>query len=218
MYHNEKKLSEQAYDMIKSDICSGKIVPGEILSIKYLAKKLSMSRTPVREAVYRLESESFCEIKSGIGVYVKGLSSQDVKNLYAIRVEMEVLAASTAIHHMKEEKLDALNAGFLLLKEQLSRNQRIDLKMYADLDRKLHRMIVEECENNYVQLVMDIIYSNIERYQRYTCEDTADLVERTEQHLRIVEFLRKKDHERVSVELRENIGSGRDILLPASGI
>ena len=71
--------SNLAYNKIKDAICKGELVPGNILSEGQLAEWLEMSRTPVREALRFLASEGFVEIRNGIGVYVKPLSSKDMR-------------------------------------------------------------------------------------------------------------------------------------------
>ena len=82
---NKVSLSESAYNQIKDAICSGKVVPGDILSESQTAAQLGMSRTPVREELRTLASEGFVEIRNGIGAYVKPLSSKDMEDLYEVR-------------------------------------------------------------------------------------------------------------------------------------
>ena len=98
-------LSEKAYDEIKNAICDGTITAGTLLSENALAQQLGMSRTPVREAMRALESEGWLDIRSGIGAYVRPLSSKDIEDLYEVRCLLEVQAAKTSIFHITDEEI-----------------------------------------------------------------------------------------------------------------
>lgn len=209
-----RSLSAEAYDAIKDAICTGKFAEGDILSGLKLSKTLAMSRTPVRDAVRLLESEGFLEVKSGIGILVKTISVQDIKNLYAVRTEMEILAATTAVYQITAEELDALEKSFLSLKAAYANGGTLDQKTYLDLDWELHELIVDRCGNSYIQTIMSMIYSNIRRYQRFSFEALNNLSESVDRHLRIINVLRLQDIELLKTELRGNIDKGKELLFP----
>jgi DNA-binding GntR family transcriptional regulator len=88
------RASDAAYDAIKSWIQSAQVPPGGLIDEVDAAKRLSMSRTPVREALLRLQSEGFVEIARGRGIRVLPLSAGDMRDIYQVISGMEVVAVS----------------------------------------------------------------------------------------------------------------------------
>ncbi len=209
--HKKERLSDYAYNEIKERICNGQFPPGSILSIISLSKLFSMSRTPIREALSRLEAEDFIEVKKGIGAVVKGLSSLDIKNLYNLRSAIEILASETAVYNIPQNKLNEIERGFLKLKQE---QPHIDVEEYTTLDKNLHKLLVEYCGNGDVCSISRMIDSNVERYQRFTSKDFDNLAERIAQHLIIIQHIREKNVADLAVELKANIDYGKAFLLP----
>lgn len=210
----ENRFSDQAYDYIKDAICTGQYASGDILSEVALSRKLSMSRTPIHDACRRLEHEGFVEVKSGIGILVKSMSGLDIQNLYAVRTEMEVLAASTAIYNIPANTLNELEKEFLHLKEMFVQGKEVCNQTYLEVDWKLHKLLIDQCGNDYIQQIMRMIYSNIRRYQRCSYEALGNLPESVERHIKIIRLLQEKDIERVKSALRNNIETGKDFISP----
>ena len=81
---------QRAYDGIRNLIIEEEISPGELLSENQLAAYLNMSRTPVREAIRRLQAEGFLESRKGLGTFLKPLTTKDVRNIYEVRKAMKL--------------------------------------------------------------------------------------------------------------------------------
>ena len=116
-------LSQSAYNQIKDAICQGQIAPGDILSESQLASQLSMSRTPVREALRTLASEGFVDIRNGIGAYVKPLSSKDMEDLYEVRCLLEMQAIKTSIYRIPDAEINALEQRFQAICDACERGE-----------------------------------------------------------------------------------------------
>jgi DNA-binding GntR family transcriptional regulator len=198
-------LSESAYNQIKDALCEGKIVPGDILSESQLAIDMGMSRTPVREALRALASEGWVEIKSGIGAYVKPLSTKDMEDLYEVRCLLETQAAKTAIYHITNEEIDTLEQRFQTLLAECQSGKLPDPKQFSDLDWELHELIIERCQNNYIKTIMHSNTSNMKRYQCLSAEALNDIPESIRQHLNILALLRNRDGEALFTALRQHL-------------
>lgn len=209
-----ENLSSVAYNAIKDAINAGELVKGDITSEVRLSQMLNMSRTPIRKAVRRLEIEGFLEMRGEKGILIKGISYRDIMNLYAVRTEMEILAARTAVHAISIEDLDDLKDQLLQLKQMSNCNLNDAKNTYLQLDQKIHQLLIDNCANNYIQLIMDMISSNMERYQKISFETLNDLPTSIDRHLKILECIRQRDPELVIRELRNNINFGKNILLP----
>lgn len=198
-------LSDTAYNEIKDALCSGKIMPGDVLSESQLAANLGMSRTPVREALRALASEDWVEIRNGVGAYVKSLSAKDIDDLYEVRCLLEAQAAKTAVFHISDQEIDEMERQFRQLLENYRAGHRPDPKEFSALDWKLHELIVARCQNNYIKTIMHNNTSNMKRYQFLSVEALNDIEESTLQHLDLLALLRARDAARLPEALRHHL-------------
>ena len=105
--HKPISIADQVFEKLERDILSGKYPQGEILSELRLSGELGVSRTPIREAIRRLEQERILE-DSGHGLVVIGISRQDMLDIYEIRLQLEGLAAKRAAASITLSKLNWL--------------------------------------------------------------------------------------------------------------
>ena len=94
--HKPISIADQVFEKLERDILSGKYPQGEILSELRLSGELGVSRTPIREAIRRLEQERILE-DSGHGLVVIGISRQDMLDIYEIRLQLEGLASASTL-------------------------------------------------------------------------------------------------------------------------
>ena len=205
-------LSEVAYNQIKDALCEGEIMPGDILSESRLAQQLGMSRTPVREALRALASEGWLEIKNGVGAYVKPLSTKDMEDLYEVRCLLEAQAVRTAVYHIANEEIDALERKFQTLLDNFDRGNPPDAREFSALDWEFHELIVERCQNHYIKTIMANNNSIVKRYQVLSIEALNDIRESTRQHLELLDILRRRDGEELAQALRRHLERAAGVL------
>ncbi len=104
------KLIEEIADKIRQNIVSGAYPPGKRLKQEELAQAFAISRTPIREALSRLEAQGLVTQEQGRSAVVSGPSSRDIAEMYLIRAEMEGLAASLAARWITDRDLAQLRA------------------------------------------------------------------------------------------------------------
>ena len=102
--HKNISIADQIFDQLELDILSGKYTRGQILSEMSLSKELGVSRTPVREAIRRLEQEDFLE-ESSRGMVVSGITRDDMLDMYEIRLSIEGNAARRAARNISDDIL-----------------------------------------------------------------------------------------------------------------
>ena len=137
--------ADQVYERILQAIRSGRYQPGERIREAEVAGWLEVSRTPVREALRRLESDGLLTVESWRGVVVSYLNRQQVSELYAMREVLEGAAARMAARHIDEAEIELL----VLLTEQ-SEEAVEDPQRLAKLNRKLHQTIYVAAHNQYL--------------------------------------------------------------------
>ena len=138
-------ISESPYDKLFRAIETGEILPGERLLETDLAKRFGVSRTPIREAIRKLESDGIVEHLPRIGAVVRQLSQQEIVELYEMRIVLESTAAEMAAKHASVaeiETLEALNQDML----EASGNP-FDV---ARINRHFHLCIVEAARNQFL--------------------------------------------------------------------
>src|SRR4029077_10666689 len=100
-----RPLSEEAYDVLRAAILSGRLAPGARLVEADIARQMAISRSPVREAVRKLEREGMVEYKPRRGTVVVGLSRDDVADAYQLRAHLEAYGARLAAPPAAAEQL-----------------------------------------------------------------------------------------------------------------
>ncbi len=146
-----RNVLDASYDSLKKSIVDGVYQPGQRLRALRLAHQLKISRTPVKEALARLEQEGLVRREQGSGYTVRGVSVGEIINLYRVREVLEVEVAREALPNLTAAALEpmrrALDDADALLAEQ----------RYADFlraNRKFHNLITAQSRNSVLQEVL----------------------------------------------------------------
>ena len=127
---DDKPLSEVAYNSLKSMILSGRVKPGERLGERELARRINVSRTPLREALGRLARDGLAINRPGLGYFACEFDARLIEELYEFRVSLEVTASRAAATRISEKGIGELKEslapgrarGFFLSWGRTSRN------------------------------------------------------------------------------------------------
>src|SRR5579862_9713664 len=120
-----QKSPEKVYVYIKEKIINLELAPGQKLRSQALAKELNLSRTPIREALGRLEQERLVRRDAGWGYVVRGLSFKEIFELFKIRESLEVLAALEAMPFIDRTKLANLKSTLTQSSKALKADKRV---------------------------------------------------------------------------------------------
>ena len=143
---------ERAYAELKYRILEGRLPPGTTLLETEVASLLSLSRTPVREALIRLEEEGLVEVRPRHGITVKAQSIEDIAEIYEVFSTLEVKAAQLAARR----GLSPNDAGMLeqLMSQMERATKRDDIDHWSHLDDQFHSEIVRLCGNVRLQATL----------------------------------------------------------------
>lgn len=181
-----------AYANIKRDIISNKIKAGARLSGCRLAKDMSMSRTPVREALNLLENEGFVDIHNGIGILVKEITKADITELFEVRAALEcsALEASTFLADPKE--LEAMEQAWLNLRKKYAGPEArpINHEEVFLLDYETHDFIVSSSHNSCLIELMQNVSIKVKRIQYLSLLALNDVLRTIEEHLALLDKLK----------------------------
>ena len=135
-----RPLSEDAYDAMREAILGGRLEPGERIVEADIARQMATSRSPVCEAVRKLEHEGLVEYVPRRGTIVVGLSRDDVADAYQLRAHLEAYGARLAATRASEEQL----AGLLEMIERMHQSAADnDLEGLVSVDVEFHRQVCE---------------------------------------------------------------------------
>jgi DNA-binding GntR family transcriptional regulator len=144
-------LTDAAYAEVKAMILHGGIAPNAQIDEKAVAARLGMSRTPVREALLRLENEGLVEIERGRGIVVRALSSADMREIYQAVTGMEVMAVFLLAAPRPTK--DALEPIAAALKRMDTARRKSDLELWGEADEEFHRALLVSCGNSRVSRI-----------------------------------------------------------------
>lgn len=200
-----QNLARVAHKRIIGMIFEGQIRSGDALQEAALGEVLGMSRTPVREAIKRIESEGLA-VRQGRFTRVRSLPVSEVEEIFFLRLELEPFAARSAVR-LPPAQVDAMEARVRAL---MAGDPEID-DVQWQTDRDFHNMLAQEAGNA-------TIASTIEALHRRTCAfDHAQIPDRflkgSAEHLAILDAIRSGDAEAVATALTRHLENARDAVL-----
>ena len=136
---NHRPLREIVYEQLKIQILTGKIAPGTRMMEVELAEDLGVSRTPVREAIRKLEKEALVVIEPRRGAYVSDVSVKEMVDTLVVREDLEALAASLTAKRITKEELEGLEKKVTDYSEAIASG---DMEQIIRADESFHHKIV----------------------------------------------------------------------------
>lgn len=183
----KERLSNLAYQAVKEMIAEHRFQPGARINVEKLTRELGVSRTPVWEAVMRLEQEGLLRNEPNRGVYMLELTLPDTLHLYQVREVLEGLAACLAAGHMDDATIAAMASS---LQVQAKAVEELDLMAYSRLDYEFHALVYGASGNPYLQETLEVIRNKM----RPLALRLEPLLPRLySDHLRLFEALKARD-------------------------
>ena len=183
------QLGESAYERIREAIRSGDLEPGHRITESDLARWLTMSRTPVREAISRLETEGLLTHVRRQGLTVARLDYQAVMELYEMREVLEGTAARFAAHHAAVAEVETLRE-MLDLEAELGPS---DSKRGAEANRRFHQIIHHAAHNRYLLKTLNALGDSMMLLGSTTLALPGRHATALEEHRLIVEAISARD-------------------------
>ncbi|HZJ84529.1 MAG TPA: GntR family transcriptional regulator [Syntrophomonadaceae bacterium] len=185
-----KPLRELVLEAIRQAIIDGTLKPRERLMEIQLAEELGVSRTPIREALRKLEMEGFIVMVPRKGAYVADLSFKDIADVFEIRSALEGLAASLAAERITSEELEEMERCLVEKAEAILEN---DMEKLVSVDTKFHETIYRASRNERLTNIINNLREQIQRYRATTLAYPGRMQESLDEHRAIVEALQARD-------------------------
>jgi DNA-binding GntR family transcriptional regulator len=143
-------IKEQVYETLKQGILSGAFQPGEWLQEAKIAKSLSVSRSPVREALQQLLGDGLAVNVPNKGVYVKKITTKDMQDIFEVRMCFETIGIQKSAQNLTDEIREELRG---IRENLLEHYETGDKESYINEDARLHKVLIKLSGN---QLIMDL--------------------------------------------------------------
>lgn len=202
-------LSDQIYDYLRSEILTGRMIPGERLDLGELVERLKVSKMPVKEAIGRLATEGLLDVQAQRGTFISRIDPRELAETFEVRRALEMLAGELACAHVKKADLEGLRQLIVEME------QSTEVAHHLELNFKFHSLIVELADNRklaetYHRLRVPIQVAGI----HYRSEVwVARIAQEQKEHRAIVRALEQKDAEAVARAISQHIKRGSTSLL-----
>jgi DNA-binding GntR family transcriptional regulator len=197
-------LSELAYTKIKSEIASFKLIPGDRFSENSLVKQLEMSRTPIREALFKLQQEGWVEVQFRSGWLVKPFDFNRFEHLYDLRLVLEV-AAVKRLADSEHVSLEALSKIWCVPPEHRER----DGKRVAKLDEAFHTGLISALGNPEITRVHQDVTEQIRIIRRLDFTQASRIEATYDEHSQILRAIAKHRADQAILFLRSHIETSK---------
>lgn len=198
----KESLKQIAYRRIREKIESCEYEPASFLNEDILCKDLEMSRTPVRDALGRLEQEGLLQIYPKKGVFVKPFSVMEINNVFECRMILEPYIISNYCRDPSEEFLAALKKKLDQEVEVIRSNKGKEWQY----DDEFHDAIVNSCTNPYLLRTLQSVKSQNNRTRNMCFQTPYHELERTiADHTAIYEAIANKEPEKAAQLMREHL-------------
>lgn len=209
MEHKLVTLADQVMERIEKDILSGKYAKDEILNELHISEDLNVSRTPVREALKRLEQEHLLE-ETGKGLRVVGITKEDMLDYYRIRSYVEPMAAERCVDTLTEENLAEIKEAIDMQQYYLDKEEKegVDYsEKIKDYDSLFHELIYKNCGSNAFMDTLLPIHKKMTKYRKASVSVVSRAKESIYEHNAIYKAFVNRDKVAVIALVRKHIAN-----------
>jgi DNA-binding GntR family transcriptional regulator len=202
---------DRVYEQLKAMSVSFELKPGERLNEGELAKRLGVSRTPLREALNRLNTEGFLRFTPGKGFFCRELDAHEIFDLYELRKSIEVAAVRLAVKRAKDEDIDALLAFLDATGPEPGERSSIEL---VELDETFHERLMAMSDNAEMLRVLRNVNARI-RFVRWIDMDRINRTNTQAEHRAVLHALKGRDEGTCVYVLERHIDRRLDTITSA---
>lgn len=187
---NVKPIRDIVYEYLRKAVMDGELKPGERIIEKEYADKMKISRTPIREALRKLETEGFVEYIPRKGVVVKGFTIKDIIEIYAIRKSLESLAMGYVIENIRDQELERLKG---LVKKMGEADKECDIEGVFGICQEFNEVLLNASRMPRLTGMINTLHEYLERFRRITMAKASRRTDAIREHNEILQAVIDKD-------------------------
>lgn len=209
MEHKTISLADQVFERLETDILSGKYQKGEVFTEMKLTAELGVSRTPVREALRRLEAEHIVE-DTPRGMMVVGIGKQDLIDIYTIREAIEGICVRKVVDCITDEQLAELREAVELQEFYVTKRDPDHIK---SMDSRFHELLYKFSGSVIFYDVLMPLHKKAQKYRKVSVENKSRAEESLREHRDIYEAIAAKDADRAQALLSLHVRNAGESIL-----
>ncbi|TQQ84510.1 GntR family transcriptional regulator [Peptacetobacter hominis] len=207
---NYKPLRDVVFESLRKAIVEGQLKPGQRMMEVQLAEQLGVSRTPVREAIRKLELEGLVIMLPRKGAYVADMSIKDIIDLLEVRAALEGLAASLAAERMDDAGIKKLKTISKELKKSVSES---DLKEILKKDVEFHQCIFEASGNKRLAQMINALWEQVYRFREGYMSDYNAALSIIEEHESLIAAIENGECENAAKCAKDHIEKAEQYMI-----
>lgn len=201
-------LKDKIARVIRESILQGALRPGEQLVEAALAKRMNVSRAPLREAFLFLERQGFVSVIPHEGTYVVSLTPADITEIYLLRDALEPIAACSAIRNLGPDDKQALTGILSAMRESAD---RIDYRQYYENDLRFHQKIWSLSRNRRLEEILNILCPPLFTFRIVNSQPRRErLIQSLEAHEAVLRAIQEGDAAQLKAVVRTAIQGGTE--------
>jgi len=207
-------LADFVFETLENDILSGIYKRGDTLTELKLCERLGVSRTPIREALNRLKEQQLVTATSSHSVVVRGVSEQDLADIYEIRLRIEGYATRLCAERIIDEQLNELKEIVALQEFYTERGGAANIR---DMDSRFHELVYQYCGSEILQSTLSDLHHKVQRYRKLSVEHPERAQVAVKEHADILRALEQHDGEEAERLTILHIENAKRCIVSAAG-
>lgn len=203
-------LRDVVFNTLRQQILTGELKPGERLMEIHLANKLGVSRTPIREAIRKLELEGLVIMIPRRGAEVAQITWKNLKDVLEVRRAMDALSIELSCERITREELEELEKACRNFEDATHTE---DIRAVAEADVKLHDIIVKSTRNDRLIQLINNLSEQMYRYRFEYLKDTSSHEALVKEHYHIYQCILNKDIKEASAAAKKHIDNQEDAII-----
>ncbi|MEM7091954.1 MAG: GntR family transcriptional regulator [Actinomycetota bacterium] len=196
-----ESLSEQAYSELRDRIVRLEFAPGDVLREDALREELGIGRTPIREALQRLEREHFVNVVPRQGIFVTGIDVDELAMLFETRMVLEPYAARLAALRGSDDLWESMEGALAETADATDGNELLAI------DRRCHELMWHAAGNRFLVDTLDMLYAQSDRLWHQYLSDVAEPEHAVAEHVAILEALRSGNADHAAKLVDEHVAA-----------
>lgn len=199
-------LSKKVFLSLKEGIIKGDLTPGEKLVEVDIARKMNISRTPVREVLHQLAALGFAKIYPHQGIFVSNFSIEDLKEAVQIRAILEGFATRIVANFATDELIESLEK--IIKKMKLCRNKGINednVNKYCKCDIEFHNLIIETAKIKRLKDILNNLRDITISFRIISFKIPGNIEDSLKHHIKIVKLIKNRDAKGADLFAQEHV-------------
>lgn len=193
----KKDLKNYAYDVLRNRIVNCIYPPSSILNEAQLAAEFGISRTPIREAISRLENEGFIQIVPKKGIFVTSVSLTDVRQIFQARIAIEPIAVKMAGPNLPHDELRRYRTCYS--------GEEPDIYNAFRADTEMHLFIIRHCGNRFIIEMMEKVFDVNTRVIISSKQNQCQIHDARKEHIKVLDLILDGNYDEAASFMEEHV-------------